>query len=390
MITPTRGGFPLFKGRGTYPPERHLSSIVFPVNESSSLCPGIAEFRHLLAIAGLFSLACSAAAQQEPQAAPSSKMAEASSEVEPAALTADEEIVREGLIRHVELLSGKIGERNPKMLWELAEASDYLANELERLGFSVDRQGYETAGIAAQNLAITVNGGARGDEVLVLGAHYDSPPGSRGMNAGATGTAALLEMARLMRDASLDRSLRIVFFALGESPHGDGDARGARHYAEKIAIEARTLPKPGLPEAVASVSRIEPIGMIHLDRLGALRGSAAPGSSRKAPGREAHIRWGSTGGGERLFFALQESLAGEPFQLDAVSAPEAADSDTIPFAELKIPTLSLCGGGAAVETQPEYSEMAQFVMRLRFGIGQLLGETPTNDGMVTPLGSRLR
>ncbi len=325
----------------------------------------------------------------ETRIAPETKAAEEKPEVEQPALTADEEIVRDGLKRHIEMLSGKIGERNPPMLWELAEAADYLANELERLGFPVVRQGYETAGVAAQNLAITVHGGARGDETLLIGAHYDSPPGSRGVNAGATGVAALLELARLMRDAQLHRSLRIVFFALGESPHGEGEARGARHYAEKLAIEAQQQPKPGLPEAVANVSRVEPVGMIHLDRLGSFRPRAGAEELPSVSG-EAHVRWQGYAGGERLFFALKESLSGDPFRFDAVTTPEGTDSDMIPFSELKIPTLALFGEVDSTETPLQYPEMAQFVMRLRFGIGELLGETPTNDGMVTPLGSRLR
>ncbi len=214
------------------------------MNESTKLRLGSGRYRGLAASFGLFSLACSAAVP-EPHVTRVAQVAEENPEVERPALTADEEIVSDGLRRHIEMLSGKIGERNPPRLWELAEAADYLANELERLGFPVVRQGYETAGIAAQNLAITVHGGARGDETLVIGAHYDSPPGSRGLNAGATGVAALLELARLMRDAQLHRSLRIVFFALGESPYGEGEARGARHYAEKLAIESQTAAQAG-------------------------------------------------------------------------------------------------------------------------------------------------
>lgn len=301
-------------------------------------------------------------------------------------LTVDEQTVRDRLELHVKVLSEQIGERSPQQLWELAEASDYLAGELEKLGFPVERQGYETADVAAQNLAITVHGGGRGDEVLLLGAHYDSPPGSPGLNAGASGTAALLELARLMQDARLHRSLRIVFFAMGESPHGDGEARGARHYARKLVEEANLQPTPGLPAAVASVSRIVPLGLVHLDRLGVFRTGRAGLSSRGV-----YLSLNATPGAEPLLASLRDGLSGDPLRFLAgrtdLSGP---DSDALAFHAEGISVLSIQGETGGPEDELNFDEMAQVVMRLRFGIGALLGETPTNDGMVTPLGSGIR
>ena len=41
-----------------------------------------------------------------------------------------------------------------------------------------------------------IAGGARGAEIVVIGAHYDSVLGTRGANDNATGVAALLGLAR--------------------------------------------------------------------------------------------------------------------------------------------------------------------------------------------------
>lgn len=309
-----------------------------------------------------------------------------SEEIRRPALTVDEEVVRDRLKRHVEVLTREIGERSPQKLWELAESSDYLAGELEKLGFPVERQGYETADVAAQNLAITVHGGGRGDEILLVGAHYDSPPGSPGLNAGASGAAALLELARLMQDARLHRSLRIVFFAMGEAPHGDGEARGARHYAKKLVEEANRQPTPGLPEAVASVSRIVPLGLVHLDRIGVFRTTRTELSPRGV-----YLSLEASPGAEPLLASLRDALSGDPLRFSSGRTDLAGpDSDALAFYNEGIPVLSVHGESGGSEEALNFEEMAQVVMRLRFGIGELLGEMPTNDGMVTPLGSGIR
>ena len=55
-----------------------------------------------------------------------------------------------------------------------------------------------------RNIEVAVEpAGTRADpEVIVVGAHYDSVIGSPGANDNATGTAAVLELARLLRDST--------------------------------------------------------------------------------------------------------------------------------------------------------------------------------------------
>jgi|GEM_PF-6629187 len=172
-------------------------------------------------------------------------------------LTADEELVKKGLSRRVALFSDKMGERHPDKLWELAEAADYLAGELEGLGFALERQGYETSDVAAQNLSVTVPGGTRGDEVLILSTHYDTAVGRP--QGGASGPAILLEIARLMRDASLERTLRIVFLSMGEAPHGNGEGRGATHFAREFTKVSEKKVPQGPMDPATQVSRVEAV-----------------------------------------------------------------------------------------------------------------------------------
>jgi glutaminyl-peptide cyclotransferase len=82
----------------------------------------------------------------------------------------------------------------------------------------------------------------RGPAILI-GAHYDTehhPPGFVGANDGAAGTAAVLELARVLPDALPDdhREIRFVLFDGEEEPPGCPDAefercalRGSKAYA---------------------------------------------------------------------------------------------------------------------------------------------------------------
>src|SRR5690606_32562786 len=125
-------------------------------------------------------------------------------------LTEDERLLIADLERHLSFFS-KVGERHEGKSWPLAEAADYIAVELEEMGLFVERQGYETESVAAQNLAVTIAGEERGDQIFVVAAHYDSPVGDAGVVAGGSATATLLTLIKLMKDARLKRTLRFVF-----------------------------------------------------------------------------------------------------------------------------------------------------------------------------------
>jgi len=84
---------------------------------------------------------------------------------------------------------------------------------------------------------------------ILIAAHYDTkdePKGFVGANDGAGGTAAVVELARAMRGASVDQELRFVLFDGEESPRGCDDflrcgVRGSRAYAKRHADELQAL-----------------------------------------------------------------------------------------------------------------------------------------------------
>ncbi len=295
-------------------------------------------------------------------------------------LTVDEKAALEEFRRHFRYLS-RLGPRNEDAPWELADAADYIARELEGMGLPVERQGYETRNVAAQNLAVTLSGGERGDQVFVVGAHYDSPPGDPGTNAGGTGSAALLTLVSLMKGAPLKRTLRFVFFSMGESPHADGSARGARHYARFLAgtqgAEMRSSDEMGVTK------RAETVGVLLLDRLG----SFEPNRSSALP---LGVNVVTSPGSAVLRGLLLEDLDDELLAVyESELELEGPDSDLLAFHQHGIPGVSLSGTGP--DSGPVRDEqLIRVLTQIRRAIGRISGEKPTNDGMLTPLSEQIR
>lgn len=67
--------------------------------------------------------------------------------------------------------------------------------------------------------------------MVVVGAHYDTCYDTPGADDNATGVAALLELARALREVELRRTLRLVAFVAEEPPHFGTDDMGSRRYA---------------------------------------------------------------------------------------------------------------------------------------------------------------
>jgi hypothetical protein len=106
------------------------------------------------------------------------------------------------------------GERHAGNDWGLAVVTDNLASQLEALDLVVEREGFVGAdGALAQNLVVKLPGTQSGAESVLVGARFDSFPGSPGADDNATGVAALLALARHFKDQPRQRGLRLVWFS---------------------------------------------------------------------------------------------------------------------------------------------------------------------------------
>ncbi len=148
-------------------------------------------------------------------------------------LTEQGRALERDLRAHVDRLAGDIGERNLFHYEQLVMAAEYIRITLSRSGYEVRQQAYEVAGQVCENLEAELVGTDRRDEIVVLGAHYDSVRGSPGANDNATGVAALLALARTFSDRRPSRTLRFVAFVNEEPPFFQTPRMGSRVYAKR-------------------------------------------------------------------------------------------------------------------------------------------------------------
>lgn len=150
-------------------------------------------------------------------------------------MTAAQQLLRERLEHHVTTLAGDIGERNLVRYPALTAAADYVDATFTAYGYEPARQTFAARGYPVCNIEGVKAGTDLADEIVVVGAHYDSISGSPGANDNATGVAAVLEMARGSLDTPLRRTVRFAAFVNEEPPYSYTPDMGSRVYAEALA-----------------------------------------------------------------------------------------------------------------------------------------------------------
>ena len=109
-------------------------------------------------------------------------------------------------------------------------ALEYLEARLAEHGVEHRPHTYSYGGRTWTNLEVVYPGGDLSSEIYILGGHYDSisiDGNAPGADDNASGTAALVEIARVVRDCSFRRTVKIVFFSLEE----EGTV-GSAYYAQ--------------------------------------------------------------------------------------------------------------------------------------------------------------
>jgi len=148
-------------------------------------------------------------------------------------LTDAQRTLEQELHSHVQTLAGQIGERNLFRHDRLVMAADYIRTTLAGAGYEVRRQPYEVGGKICENIEAEMRGREKPDDIVIIGAHYDSVQGSPGANDNASGVAATLALARAFADTTPARTLRFVLFANEEPPFFQTEHMGSRVYAKR-------------------------------------------------------------------------------------------------------------------------------------------------------------
>ncbi len=145
------------------------------------------------------------------------------------------------LQRHVEVLAGEIGARNFDFDAALERAAQYVEAQLRALGFTPRALPFDVLEGQVRNIAIELAGSAALEEIVLVGAHYDSVSGSPGADDNASGVAVLLELARRFQGARPARTLRFVAFANEEPPFFRTPQMGSLVYAREAAARGERI-----------------------------------------------------------------------------------------------------------------------------------------------------
>jgi len=148
-------------------------------------------------------------------------------------LAEKENRIFDSLYNHTVMLGNTIGERNIWYYNELNEAANYIDKVFTDTGYNVFSQIFEAEGKSVRNIEAEKKGSVIPEEIVLIGAHYDSVMGSPGANDNGSGVAALLEIARLLKTERLARTVRFVAFVNEESPFFMTDLMGSIVYARR-------------------------------------------------------------------------------------------------------------------------------------------------------------
>jgi Zn-dependent M28 family amino/carboxypeptidase len=144
----------------------------------------------------------------------------------------DKKTLKDNLHEHVEHLSVKIGDRH---LWKehsLDKAAEYIESVFRTNGDAVRRQTFTCYGKSVSNLIAEQVGDA--DGAVLIGAHYDTVPGSPGADDNASGIAGMLEIARLSRAVSHKNRFIFTAFVNEEPPCFGTPNMGSMVYANSL------------------------------------------------------------------------------------------------------------------------------------------------------------
>jgi hypothetical protein len=145
--------------------------------------------------------------------------------------------LRDHLKEHVAALSQQIGERNLNHYDRLEAAATYIRQYLEQQEYRVEEQDFTVQGKTCRNLYAVLEGSDKAKPVLVIGAHYDSVAGSPGADDNGSGVAAVLELARIMKNEPIARSIVFAFFTNEEPPYSQTDSMGSLQLARYFKLQ---------------------------------------------------------------------------------------------------------------------------------------------------------
>ncbi len=216
-----------------------------------------------------------------------------------------------------------------------AAALDWIEQQLSGWGYATERIQYEYRGEPREEVFATKVGSTVPEEMYILGGHFDGRGGGEAANDDGSGTALVMEIARVLASPDV-RTTRSVRFALWNNE--ETGLNGARAYVEQRA------PLQGIESPAGSGLYPEPkwLGMIQHDMMMWDHGN--PVTWNQALDADVDIEYQLNSGiaDESAALALQLLNANRYFATDypAVVSNAMSNTDSAPFQDL-IPAVSL-------------------------------------------------
>ncbi len=140
----------------------------------------------------------------------------------------------ESLRRHVENM---LFDRNPYEGYPgLEQAAQYIRREFLKVGLDVREDSFQWEGKSYKNIVAEKKGRSSSDKVFIVGAHYDTVPGSPGADDNASAVAVLLEIGRNIQSVSVEKTVRLIAFTLEEYGY-----IGSVHYVNGLKKEKEEI-----------------------------------------------------------------------------------------------------------------------------------------------------
>jgi Zn-dependent M28 family amino/carboxypeptidase len=246
----------------------------------------------------------------------------------------------------------------------LRETEALLLAKIKELGLTatsdpIDFLGGERDEKPWNNFVIDLPGKTLPGEVLVISAHFDAVANAPGAEDDGSGVAAIMEMARLLKDEPIHRTVRLILFNLEEAGLGGSRAyvgRNSENWGE------------GKDEKIVGMVSLDMIGY-YTDEPNSQKSPVPPSKMFEPPtvgdflglGGVATHRWFSQG----FVKAMNES---EPrlkvFALDFLpfTPPDLLRSDHAPFLAAGVPAIIL--STTAEMRYPDYHKPTDTIDKL--------------------------
>ncbi|MDF1656308.1 MAG: M28 family peptidase [Verrucomicrobiales bacterium] len=147
------------------------------------------------------------------------------------------------LERYLKTLTEQIGERHVGKPESLEKAAVWIESSLGggNIGYPVERHVLDADGVEVRNLIAELPGKSRRDEIIIVGAHYDTIQSCPGANDNGTGVAAMMSLAQAMAGDQQERTIRFVAFVNEEPPYFQTDRMGSRVYAARCRSRSENI-----------------------------------------------------------------------------------------------------------------------------------------------------